>query len=569
MAASADHSLPYGSHPTGVVYPGPGFRLGEYLIKDILGHGSMATVFLASDGTGHDVAIKIFQEGPGVSPTMLERFRREAEATKKLRRHPNIMKVYTTGQTGPWHFIVMEPIRNSRTLEDALEATPMTIKEIVGLAIKIARALHYAHQRKIIHRDVKPANIMIDEFGEPQLSDFGVAELVDMPDVTVSGALTGTPLYMSPEQARAESVKPYSDVYSLGVVLYEALTGVLPYTTQHAAPVRSVLDAVRNELPKRPRLHRKEISKDLEAVILKAIEKDPLRRYQDAEAFANDLERAISGRRVTARLFSYWEHALTLARRYDQFFVAAAMMCLMAATAGWFLYQQLMRERYNKLLTDIHLRNFAARMNQNRAAETPSPDSPGAWNELRLARRAMAASDLTTARASFREATDICRRVGDQRTLAIVSLDLARCETLAAEYKAAEELYREILRNADAPASVSDLAHIEALILVLMQGNRQRALEVLNLRKAPESGPVLDVIKCLSGETDPQKLVDEMDRLPARLRNEAYLAAAVRFRLNGDEKEYARNLQRCLQVSQPSSEWPAPFAKNLRATIRK
>jgi hypothetical protein len=124
--SSADTEI----HPAGdgrdPAYPGVGFRLGEYVIKDTLGHGSMATVFLAEDGTGHDVAIKIFQEGPGVSPTMLERFRREAEATKKLRRHPNIMKVYATGKNGPWHYIIMEPIRNSRTLEDALEVTRAT-----------------------------------------------------------------------------------------------------------------------------------------------------------------------------------------------------------------------------------------------------------------------------------------------------------------------------------------------------------------------------------------------------------------------------------------------------------
>ena len=389
-------------------YPGVGFRLGEYLIKDTLGHGSMATVFLADDGTGHDVAIKIFQEGPGVSPTMLERFRREADATKKLRRHPNIMKVYSTGKLGPWHYIVMEPIRNSRTLEDALEVTPMTIEEIVRLIIKIARALHYAHTRNIIHRDVKPANIMIDEFDEPRLSDFGVAEMEDMPGVTVTGALTGTPLYMSPEQARAEKTGPTSDIYSLGVVLYEALTGVLPYSTQHAAPVRTVLEAVRSEMPKRPRQHRRDISRDLEAVILKAIAKEPSKRYDSAEDFANDLDRAISGRRVTARLFSYWEFSLTLARRYDQFFVAAAMLLLVASMAGWLFYQQLLRERYNKLISEIHLRNFAARMNQVKQPDALT-DMPAVWHQLRLARRAMADNDLTSARNGLRETMDICR----------------------------------------------------------------------------------------------------------------------------------------------------------------
>lgn len=563
-----DSSNPF--HDTGPApaYPGVGFRLGEYVIKDTLGHGSMATVFLAEDGTGHDVAIKIFQEGPGVSPTMLERFRREAEATKKLRRHPNIMKVYATGKHGPWHYIVMEAILNSRTLEDALENSPMTIEEVVGLMIKIARALHYAHTRSIIHRDVKPANIMVDEFGEPRLSDFGVAELSDMPGVTISGALTGTPLYMSPEQARAEKTGPQSDVYSLGIVLYEALTGVLPYSTQHAAPVRNVLDAVRNETPKRPRLHRKEISRDLEAVILKSIAKEPDRRYADAEAFANDLERAISGRRVTARLFSYWEQVMGLIRRYDQFFVAAVMMVVMAGMAGWFFRQQLLRERYNKLLTDIHLRNFAARVKLGSQPESAN-EQRGAWDDLRRARRALAENDLSTARKGLNEFIEDCRQRGDQRNLAVAMLDLARCEALAADFKAAAMRFREILQNADAPSSLTDQAQIDALMIALIQRDRKLAMEFLNLRKMPEEGSATQIIKCLSGELDAAKLAAQVESMPPRIRNDACLAAAVRLRLDGDEREYLRQLQRCLQASQPASEWPAPLAKNLRAAERK
>ena len=134
--SAADSTNPFTDPGRAPAYPGVGFRLGEYVIKDTLGHGSMATVFLAEDGTGHDVAIKIFQEGPGVSPTMLERFRREADATKKLRRHPNIMKVYATGKQDLWHYIVMEPICNSCTLEDALENTELTIEAIVRLMLK-------------------------------------------------------------------------------------------------------------------------------------------------------------------------------------------------------------------------------------------------------------------------------------------------------------------------------------------------------------------------------------------------------------------------------------------------
>ncbi len=192
------------------------------------------------------MAVKVFIEGAGVSTTMLEQFRREAEASKKLRRHPNILTVYSSGKEGPYHYIVMENIRRSKTLENALESTSLSIADIVLIIIKIARALHYAHERRILHRDVKPTNILIDEFGEPRLSDFGVAALSDWPSCTVTGALTGTPLYMSPEQANTDvKLTPATDMYSLGVVLYESLAGVLPYHITHGSPVRDVLKAVK------------------------------------------------------------------------------------------------------------------------------------------------------------------------------------------------------------------------------------------------------------------------------------------------------------------------------------
>lgn len=119
----------------------------------------------------------------------------------------------------------------------------MSMSEIIRLVIKIARALQYAHNRRVVHRDVKPTNIMVDEFGEPLLTDFGVAALFDWPSCTVAGALTGTPLYMSPEQARADRVGHTSDIYSLGVVLYEAVTGVLPYNVSRNDAVQAVLEA--------------------------------------------------------------------------------------------------------------------------------------------------------------------------------------------------------------------------------------------------------------------------------------------------------------------------------------
>ena len=559
---SAGASRGPASDISGPKYPGKGFRIGEYMIVDTLGHGSMATVFLARDATGHDVALKLFQEGPGVSPTLLERFKREAEASKKLRRHPNIMKVYATGKEGPYHYIVMEPIRNSKTFEDCVERASFSIDQMLGILIKIARALHYAHSHNIIHRDVKPNNIMIDEFNEPLLTDFGVAALIDWPSFTMSGALTGTPLYMSPEQARAERVGPASDIYSLGVVLYEAITGVLPYSTQHAAPVKNVLEAVKNEPPRRPRQVRKDISPDLEAVILKALEKDAARRYADAEEMACDLERARSGRPVQAALFSQWERLASFARRQKRPLLLIAGLAALALAAGFSFRQKLMKERYEKLVSDAQVRNF-----QTRAAAPvgeANSQTPGAWHGVRAGRRAMSAEDWTSAVAEFQTAVNFSLAAGDTRTIAMAELEEARCESMLSNDARAITLYRNILKNPDASPSVSDFALMESVVLSLLAGDRAGAVELLGLRPLPAGGPMRDILNCLTGETDTGKLLNQTESMPQRLQNDAHLAAAVRYRLDGDDRGFQSEIRRCLQTSLPPSEWPAPMARHLR-----
>lgn len=573
MTEAAGHTLPVPDdteHPANrtSTRPGKGFRIGEYTVMDTLGHGSMATVYLARDATGHEVALKIFQEGPGVSPTMLERFKREAEASKKLRRHPNIMKVYATGQDGVFHYIVMEPIRNSRTFEDMVESGQMDRDTILSVVSKIARALHYAHSRNIVHRDVKPSNIMIDEFGEPQLTDFGVAALIDWPSCTLSGALTGTPLYMSPEQARADKVGPAGDIYSLGVVLYEALTGMLPYSTQHAAPVKNVLEAVKTEIPRRPRFYRKDLPPDLEAVVLKALQKEPADRYSDAEHFADDLDRARSGRHVSARLNSVSTRVTAFIRRHDQMVVAAGVMVAMAAGAGWFFRHKLLEARYEKLLTTAHLRSFILRQNLagEEAAENAQPT--GAWQEIRAARRAMSSGNWNAALSGFAAAAELARAVGDQRTVALAQLDQARCALMLDDNELALTRLREVLANDDASPAVAELAHLEALMVALLQGRQADAVALLQLRALPNDGPIRELVRCLSGEVNPRAFADRINNLPQRLRNDAHLVLAVRYRLDGDDQRYVSELRRTLQEASPASDWPAPLAKLLLNAFR-
>lgn len=550
-------------------YPGKGFRLGEYVIIDTLGHGSMATVFLAKDGTGHEIAIKIFQEGPGVSPTLLERFKREAEASKKLRKHPNIMKVYATGKEGPFHYIVMEPVRNSTTFEDYVEVNSLTQDDIVRIIIKIARALHYCHSRNVVHRDVKPTNIMIDEFGEPLLTDFGVAALTDMSSFTMSGALTGTPLYMSPEQARAERVRPPSDIYSLGVVLYEALTGVMPYSTQHSAPVKNVLEAVKNEQPRRPRFYRKEISPDLEAVILKALEKDPDDRYADGESFASDLERAITGRHVSAQLFSNWGHVTSFVRRHDQMIAALTEAIVLVCLSAYFFNRQLLKERYEKLLNIAQLRNFASRLMSDQNSDEGTSQTPGAWHDIRMGRRNMGAESWNAAIKDLESAINFSRATGDGRTTAIAQLDLARCYILTGDFDGAARLYKAILENPDASPAIADFAQLEALMLTLVRNNKAEAMKILGARPIPLEGPIHDAIYCLAGEVNVNWLLDRAANAPKRFRNDLHLAAAIRHRMDGNEKGFQNELRRCAQMASPSSDWPSPLAKYLRESLTR
>ena len=550
--------------------PGKGFRIGEYVIEKSLGHGSMATVYLARDATGHDVALKIFQEGPGVSVTMLERFRREAEASKKLRRHPNIMKVYATGQEGPYHFIVMEPVRNSRTFDDCIESNPMTTNQIVDIIIKIAGALEYAHSRNIVHRDVKPTNIMVDEFGEPLLTDFGVAALIDWPSCTVSGALTGTPLYMSPEQARAERVGPESDIYSLGVVLYEALTGVLPYSAQHSSPVKSVLEAVKSEHPKRPRAHRKDISPDLEAVMMKALAKDPTDRYPDAQAFASDLERAITGRHVSARLFSSKERVMFFFRRHDKA-IALVVLLLLAIGGITHHYQNmLVTARYETLLSMANLRNFSARVTVGGDMDEAGPGkTPGAWPEIRMARRAMNRGAWSAALPHLESAVQFSRESGDTRTMAMAALDLARIKSLEGKIDEALDYYRQVLTNPDASPPIANYALIESLKLSLLTDRRNEAIQLISEHNVPSDTIFRNAILCLSGDMSTERYLEMATYLPQRLQNDAHLAVAVRYRMDNNLKGYEQQLRRTIQLSTPSTEWPAPLARKLYEEISR
>jgi serine/threonine-protein kinase len=263
---------------------------GRYRILRKLGAGGMANVYLAEDEElGRRVAIKILNDRYANDELFIERFRREAKSAAGL-SHPNIVSIYDRGQAEGTYYIAMEVIEGRSLKELILTRGPLPIAQAIAFTLEILDALRFAHRHGIIHRDVKPHNILIG--GERlKVTDFGIAR-AGASQMTEAGSIMGTAQYLSPEQARGAPVTASSDLYSVGIVLYEMLTGKVPFSGDSAIEI-----AMKhlNELPKPPSKLRPEIPPELDHVVLRALAKAPEDRYQTAEEFADDLHRVEAG----------------------------------------------------------------------------------------------------------------------------------------------------------------------------------------------------------------------------------------------------------------------------------
>ncbi len=280
-----------------------GARLGSYEIVSQLGHGGMGIVYKARQpGLKRNVALKTMLAGEHASEEDVARFMREAQAAAQL-NHPNIAIVYEVGSDQGLHFIAMELIEG-RSLENLILGEQIDQRKALEIARSVALALDAAHTKGIIHRDIKPANILLDADNNPKVTDFGLAKVVNEKRLTKSRMVVGTVNYMSPEQAQGQEVDSRSDVFALGAVLYEMLTGVLPFEGQNEY---STMFKVINEEPKSPRRLNPYINRDVETICLKAMEKQVDRRYQTAKLFADDISRFLRGDSIRARPISVFE----------------------------------------------------------------------------------------------------------------------------------------------------------------------------------------------------------------------------------------------------------------------
>src|ERR687884_1194116 len=268
---------------------------GRYRIVRKLGAGGMADVYLAEDQElGRRVAIKILNDRHAADDSFIERFRREAKNAAGL-SHPNIVSIYDRGEAEGTYYIAMEYLDGRSLKELIVGRGPAPVSVAIDYARQILSALRFAHRNGIVHRDIKPHNVLVDAEGRVKVTDFGIAR-AGTSQMTEAGSIVGTAQYLSPEQARGTAVDQRSDIYSVGIVLYELLTGQVPFSGD--TPVEIAMKHL-SMLPEPPSAKRPEIPRDLDLIVMRALAKDPDDRYQSAEEMDADLERFLRGSAVS------------------------------------------------------------------------------------------------------------------------------------------------------------------------------------------------------------------------------------------------------------------------------
>jgi serine/threonine-protein kinase len=514
-------------------------RLPGYHIEGVVASGGMGVVYRARHLTlNRGVAIKMLLAGGYAGPNELERFKREAESIAAL-CHPNIVQVFDAGECDGHPYFVMEFVEGG-TLAQRLDGRPLRPREAAGDVATLARAVHAAHAGGIMHRDLKPGNILIALDGTLKIADFGLARRSDQPDpsapLTITGVHLGTPSYMSPEQAAgaATAFCPLIDIYALGAILYEMLTGRPPFRGESAAETeRQVL----HDEPVPPARLNPRVPRDLQTICLTCLQKDPARRYGSAADLADDLERFLGGNAIHARPVGAAERAVKWCRRRP---TAAAVVAISAvALAGAVLGGVWLQRAAHARHTERAVRQESARS----AVESALP----LIDRLAEGRQwAEAAGVLATARA----------RLADAR-----SPDLgSRLELTAESFEIARELDR-IRQSLPEPADVgySFLAARDAYARVFARVGIGPDADVQRAAATVRASPLREVLLSALDTAAFTELFSAGDDERARLLSVARAAAPDPWQDRFRDAAAWRDLSRLRQlVNDAPSAVPAP-----------
>jgi TolB-like protein/tRNA A-37 threonylcarbamoyl transferase component Bud32 len=313
-------------------------EFGDYQLLEEIGRGSQGVVYRARQKSlNRTVALKIIALGHWASKAHVKRFRREAEAAASL-DHAGIVPIHEVGERDGSCYFSMKFVEGGQ-LDEVVRRSPMSIRQAAELIAKVARTVHYAHEHGILHRDIKPGNILLDLNGEPHLTDFGLARLLETESsVTHTLDVLGTPSYMAPEQAKGNkaALSSVTDVYGIGAVLYQLLTGHPPFA---GGTTYETIKLLENTEPRQPRLLNPKIDRDLSTICLKCLEKDPKRRYSSALALAEDLERWLKHEPILARHTGIFARGTKWVQRNPTSALLVACVVALAAAAGWIVWK--------------------------------------------------------------------------------------------------------------------------------------------------------------------------------------------------------------------------------------
>jgi serine/threonine protein kinase/Tfp pilus assembly protein PilF len=313
-------------------------EFGDYELLQEIGRGGQGIVYRARQKSlNRIVALKVISLGQWASKAHLKRFRLEAEAAARL-EHPGIVPIHEVGERDGSCYFSMKFVEGGQ-LDEVARREPMPIHRAVELIAKVARTVNYAHEHGILHRDIKPGNILLDQEGEPHLTDFGLARLVESESsVTHTLDVLGTPSYMAPEQAVGNNaaVSSVTDVYELGAVLYQLLTGQPPFA---AGTTYETIKLLLDTEPRPPRLLNPKVDRDLSTICLKCLEKDPKRRYSSALALAEDLEHWLKHEPIQARRTGIFARGKKWVQRNPTSTLLAASLVALVAAAGWIVWK--------------------------------------------------------------------------------------------------------------------------------------------------------------------------------------------------------------------------------------